>query len=150
MKNTSSLKIIGFSFLIFSFITYLSLTKSLASEHCPHMAAEPKSPTIKAEIFIKGPFVKGEKVSVELELTSLKDNKPLSPHQIKETHTEKVHLLIFDDTLTDYQHIHPTPASEPGVYQFEFTPQRTGNYRLWVDLTPLKTGEQEYVMVDLG
>jgi len=150
MKNTPSLKALSLKVLIFSFMISLPLAKVSAGEHCAHANAGSRPPTIKAEFLIKEPFAKGKTTPIELKLTSVKDNKPILPHEIKVTHTEKIHLLIFDQTLTDYQHIHPTPTNKPGVYQFACSPKKLSNYRAWVDLTPLDTDQQEYIMVDLG
>ena len=70
-------------------------------------------------------------------------------NQLKEVHTRKIHLLVVDSTLTDYHHVHPTATKVAGEYQFSFVPQKKA-YRLWVDITPKATGEQTFLVVDLG
>ena len=117
--------------------------------HCGKSADADKN-AISAEILLKEPLVKGQKIRTEIKFISKKDGRPLLPSEIQETHTEKIHLLIFDQTLTDYQHIHPTPTDKPGIYQFEWTPKEASHYRLWADLTPLCTNQQEYIRLDLG
>jgi len=64
-------------------------------------------------------------------------------------HTQKIHLLIIDDSLQDYTHIHPTATNTPGVYQFEWQPKKQANYRIFADLFPLDTNSQEYAVADL-
>ncbi|MDZ4322800.1 MAG: hypothetical protein U1A05_01770 [Alphaproteobacteria bacterium] len=130
-----------------------TIPTALASESTPHncgKTADTDQNAISAEILLKGPLVKGKKAPTEIEFFSKKDHTPLLSSEIQETHTEKIHLLIFDQTLTDYQHIHPTPTDKPGIYQFEWTPKEAHQYRLWADLALLCTNQQEYIMLDLG
>lgn len=151
MKIKTIINIKSFYIIVFLFASNLPLI--LASEATVHKCAkgaESATNAIKAEIFLKGPLIKDKKTLTEIEFISKKDNKPLLPSEIKETHTEIIHLLIFDKTLTDYQHIHPTPTNKPGIYQFEWTPKKISQYRVWVDLTPLCTDQQEYIMANLG
>lgn len=151
MDNKIFLNVISFKVLAFSFISSLpAMALEKITHKCETKASEVGSSAITAEIFFKEPLVKEKKTQNELKLISKKDNKLLLPSEIKETHGEKIHLLIFDQTLTDYQHIHPLPTHKPGVYQFEWTPKETSQYKVWVDLTPLCTNQQEYIMVNLG
>jgi hypothetical protein len=59
-------------------------------------------------------------------------------------HTRKLHLLVIDPTLTDYQHLHPEPDEKPGEWVFKHTPARTGAYRVFADFTPAATGRGLY------
>ena len=93
------------------------------------------------------PLRVGETTSVTLTLT--RQGSPVTLEDLKEAHTEKIHLLIIDPTLTDYHHEHPVPGDTPGNYRFSFTPRKEGPYRIWADLVPVGTGKQEYAIVDL-
>ena len=63
-------------------------------------------------------------VPVRLTATLLTaSGKAIAPEDLLVTQTRKVHLLIADRGLTDYQHIHPIPGHEPGQWVFEFTPK---------------------------
>ena len=64
-------------------------------------------------------------------------------------HTRKLHLLIVDPTLEDYQHVHPEPGRVPGEWKFSYTPQRGGKYRVFADFTPAATGRGLYASADL-
>lgn len=92
---------------------------------------------------------KGDKKLVKIKLSRIDDDSPVNASDLKVVHTEKVHLLIIDDGLEDYHHIHPKVDSESGIYTFEWAPKKTGNYRMWADLHPLTTDDQEYVIADL-
>jgi len=75
--------------------------------------------------------------------------KPVTPEDLLVMHTRKLHLLIIDPTLTDYQHVHPQPAHVAGDWQFHFRPQHSGRYRIFADFTPVATGRGLYASVDL-
>ena len=66
------------------------------------------------------------------------------------THTRRLHLLLVDPTLTDYQHVHPEPGRQRGEWTFEFTPKTGGAYRVFADFTPAATGRGLYASVDLA
>lgn len=66
------------------------------------------------------------------------DGTPLAFNDLKDVHTSKLHLLIVDDSLSDYHHIHPQADKEPGSYIFDFTPHTAHNYTIWADITPVK------------
>ena len=95
------------------------------------------------------PLVVGQKAEVTLVLKK-QNGSPVTLNDLQEAHTEKIHMLIIDPTLTDYHHEHPVPGSAPGEYRFSFTPQKAGAYRMWADLVPADSGKQEYVIADLG
>lgn len=78
------------------------------------------------------------------------NGKAVAPEDLLVTHTEKLHLLIVDPTLTDYQHVHPKPAHKPGEWAFSFTPRLAGTYRIFSDFTPAATGRGLYASVDLA
>lgn len=95
------------------------------------------------------PFTAGKKTDVTLVLKK-QDGSPVTLDDLKEAHTEKIHVLIIDPTLTDYHHEHPVAGDKPGEYRFSFTPQKDSSYRLWADLVPADTAKQEYAIADLG
>jgi hypothetical protein len=57
-------------------------------------------------------------------------------NDLKEVHTKKIHVLMVDQTLTDYQHLHPTAdPTDPEIFTYAITPRQSGAYRVWVDIT---------------
>ena len=75
--------------------------------------------------------------------------KAVAPEDLLVTHTRKLHLLIVDPSLSDYQHVHPEPTRTPGEWSFAFTPRASGAYRLFGDFTPAATARGLYASVDL-
>lgn len=86
--------------------------------------------------------------TVRLQL--LKNNKPLTSEDLKTVHTEKIHLMVIDPTLTDYYHIHPLMDNKSKDFIFKFSPKKNGSYRIWVDITPISTNKQLFLNADIG
>lgn len=105
--------------------------------------------TTKMSLTTATPLVVGEATTVTVKL-STPDGKPMLLSDLKEMHTEKIHLLINDLSLSDYHHEHPVPTATPGEYQFTFTPSKPGRYRVWADLVPIATDIQEYAIGDIS
>lgn len=76
------------------------------------------------------------------------NGKPIGPADLLVAHTRKLHLMVVDPTLNDYQHLHPEPGQRPGDWIFELTPQRSGTYRVFADFTPAATARGLYASVD--
>jgi hypothetical protein len=74
--------------------------------------------------------------------------KPIAPVDLVTVHTRKLHLLVIDPTLTDYQHLHPEPGERAGEWVFKHTPARAGVYRVFADFTPTATGRGLYSFAD--
>jgi hypothetical protein len=103
----------------------------------------PVAMTLKAE----GTPAKGEPGEMTLTLRTA-SGKPIGPADLLVAHTEKLHLLVVDPTLTDYQHIHPVPGRRDGEWKFSLTPARAGLYRVFADFTPVATQRGLYASVD--
>ncbi|HLF67583.1 MAG TPA: hypothetical protein VI522_08205, partial [Gammaproteobacteria bacterium] len=89
-----------------------------------------------------------ENTATAVTLFLSQQGKGVGVDQLETVHTEKVHALIIDPSLTDYQHIHPTPGNKPGEYRFNFTPKTPYAYRIWLDITPVG-GTQQYISTDI-
>jgi hypothetical protein len=74
--------------------------------------------------------------------------KPIGPEDLAVAHTKKLHLLIVDPSLEDYQHVHPVPSALPGEWRFSLTPRRTGQYRVFADFVPIATGRGLYAVAE--
>ena len=80
---------------------------------------------------------------------STSNGKPIEPQDLVVAHTRKLHLLIVDPTLRDYQHVHPEPGRVRGEWMFAFTPKERGTYRVFADFTPAATGRGLYASADV-
>ena len=74
--------------------------------------------------------------------------KFIEPQDLLVAHTRKLHLLIVDPSLTDYQHVHPEPGRTRGEWTVTWTPRLGGAYRVFADFTPLATGRGLYASAD--
>lgn len=108
----------------------------------------PAAHTVKVNIRTEVPLEAGKKLNAVLRLTQL-DGAPVLITDLRVVHTQRIHLLIIDPSLTDYHHVHPQPTDAPGDYSFSFTPRKPGAYRAWADVRTTYTGFQEYAVTDI-
>ncbi len=73
---------------------------------------------------------------------------PLSAEDIAVSHTERIHLMAVDPSLSDYQHLHPAATGAPGQYRFELTPRYSGRYAIYLDFIPLRGGRRVLLATD--
>ncbi len=102
------------------------------------------SMTAKAD----APPMAGQRLRVRVRL-AWRNGTPVMDSDLLVAHTQRIHLLIIDPALEDYQHEHPTGTGTPGEYEFTFEPRRTSAYRVYADVVPAVTGIQEYIAADL-
>ncbi len=109
----------------------------------------PGEPTMTMTLASDAPLAAGRKAQVRVTLARRSGGAPVTASDLLVMHTERIHLLIVDRSLSDYHHEHPVPTQRPGEYAFSFTPQRHGPYRVFADVVPDWTSVQEYVIADL-
>jgi hypothetical protein len=77
------------------------------------------------------------------------NGQAIGPADLLVSQTRKIHLLVADPSLQDYQHIHPEPGEKNGQWVFAFTPRLGGRYRVYADFTPVVTARSLYAATDL-
>ncbi len=112
--------------------------------HTKHEAVKAEN-TMKFEI-IEQAHSQGFPFTVKL--TDIKTGKTISEADLKTVHTQKLHLLVVDPSLSEYHHIHPT-ANADGSWNSYFVPASHDNFRVWADVTRADTGKQEYIIADI-
>jgi hypothetical protein len=117
----------------------------LNPQFIPVVAA--RSPVIMT-VMTAEPATAGQAIRATVKLQTA-SGKPLAPEDLLYTHTRRLHLLIIDPRLRDYQHVHPDPTRTPGEWAFTFTPHASGAYRIFSDFTPAATGRGLYASADL-
>lgn len=108
----------------------------------------PATRTVSAAIKTDRDVEPGLPVNGILTLTSF--GQPVLLTDLRVVHTERIHLLLIEPTLTDYHHVHPRPTETPGEYAFSFTPGKSGPYRAWADVRTTSTGLQEYAVTNIA
>lgn len=78
-----------------------------------------------------GDLAAGEAAILTLQLTG-PDGEPVAGSDFTESHERLVHVLIVDESLEDYHHLHIEPDSN-GEASLSFTPAHSRIYRVWVD-----------------
>lgn len=105
-----------------------------------------RSPIV-TELRALTPVRQGEPVDFVLSLHTA-SGKPIGPDDLLVSHTRKLHLMVVNPTLDDYQHIHPVPGEQLGEWSFQLAPQFSGTYRVFADFTPAATGRSLYGSAD--
>jgi len=90
----------------------------------------------------------GAEVEATLVLTTF-SGKPIAPSDLQVVQTQRIHLMIVDPSLDDYQHVHPQPGRRPGEWSFRFRPRFGGAYRIFADFTPVATNRGLYSETEL-
>lgn len=109
-------------------------------------AIEKQADVLQARVTPDG-LAQGRETSFTLTLT--KGNLPVSLAALEERHTQKIHLLVVDESMVDYHHLHPAAGGEAGSYTFSFTPNTAHNYMLYADVKPL-VGAAQMIAVKLS
>ncbi len=91
----------------------------------------------------------GAEVRATLVLTTF-SGKPIAPEDLQVVQTRRIHLMIVDPSLDDYQHVHPEPGRRPGEWTFHFRPRFGGAYRIFADFTPVATNRGLYSESELA
>lgn len=105
---------------------------------------------VKTELAYDEPLVAGEPAHFTLTLYSA-SGQVIMPYDLAVTHTERLHVLIVDDSLEDYFHVHPEPQGPSGQWAFSMTPNKKGRYRVLAEFVPSRTrqvviGSAEFVV----
>lgn len=94
----------------------------------------PTKSSINVEI--KGnPTIKcGESCKIEFRISD-ENGKTVTPDDMNETYTKKLHVMLVDSSLNDYHHVHPEYDKTTGLFTLSFIPQIQGEYSAWSDFT---------------
>ncbi len=107
-----------------------------------------RSPVTLA-VAASGPARANHDVAATLTLTTF-SGKPIAPEDLQVVQTRRMHLLIVDPSLDDYQHVHPEPGRRPGEWVFSFHPRFGGVYRVFADFTPVATNRGLYSEAEIA
>jgi hypothetical protein len=102
---------------------------------------------VEMAVMMPAPTVANRSIAAVVRLRTA-SGKPIAPEDLQITHTRRLHLLIVDPALSDYQHVHPEPTRTPGEWAFAFTPRHGGVYRFFADFTPAATSRGLYASAD--
>ena len=119
------------------------------NDHAPEMHDLPSAETHVKQLqthITPDALVKGSETTFTLKLT--KNNAPVSLAALEERHTQKIHLLVVDESMVDYHHLHPVAGGEAGTYSFSFMPHTAHNYMLYADVKPI-AGDAQMIAVKL-
>lgn len=88
-------------------------------------------------------FVLNKNEEAEIEFFLKKNQQYIKLEDILSVHENKIHILIIDETLSDYQHVHAEYLDDIR-YRFSFVPKTSNNYKIWLNFT-LADNNEYYV-----
>lgn len=95
-------------------------------------------------------LLKGQPSTLSFQLIDKATGRALSDAEINATHTQKLHTMIVDHSLTDYHHLHPVYDAKRHCFTCEFTPGLKGNYRMWNDVLVKGEDAPQHMATDLS
>jgi hypothetical protein len=116
----------------------LFVGKKKSGAHEAHAKADPEEAPLIA-LHTSEPVEAGKPITLQFSLRDQKSGRPLTPSDIRTTHTEKLHTMVVNSSLTDYHHIHPRYNNQTRTWDATITPKTNERYTSWHDLT--KAGE---------
>ncbi|VEG92176.1 hypothetical protein [Legionella spiritensis] len=129
----------------------VAISPSFADKTSHSGAKQVERTANRLEFSVQNIVDQGDKKQVFIKLRDTYANKPITLADLKTVHTQKIHLLIIDDSLSDYSHIHPTPTQTPGIYEFSWQPKvAKGNYNIWADIVTNDTNQQALLLCSLA
>ncbi|WOO41058.1 hypothetical protein [Rubellicoccus peritrichatus] len=96
---------------------------------------------VKMDMSFEEPVISGQEAFFALTLET-SEGKILHPYELAITHTKRLHVLVVDESLDDYHHVHPEPLGPSGQWGFSFTPQKAGRYRVFAEFVPSRTQQK--------
>jgi hypothetical protein len=103
---------------------------------------------MRVEMLANAPLEAGKPAHLHIRLRA-GDGHYLTSNELEVTHTEKLHLLVVDQSLGDYHHVHPKATDQPDVFEVSFTPRTSNRYTAWADFTPALDGRNRVIATQL-
>lgn len=126
----------GAAFLPAGLATVLG-SKNKDSDSPIHNTAQNRS----FELVSSGIPTKGQPCQMAFRLRDPQSGLILTPDTIDTTFTKKFHLMLVDQTLSEYHHLHPEYDSKTGLFTCQFTPRTSQPFTAWCDFTPKASGK---------
>ena len=72
------------------------------------------------------------------------DGTAIQERQLAVVHERKIHLLIIDQALEDYRHVHPLGKNDgfSDIFFFSIVPRKSGRYTVYADIVPKQSRSQ--------
>lgn len=74
-------------------------------------------------------IIKTEEIDFQFQLVDTKSNSLVDENALKISHDRKLHVIIYDPALKEFQHVHPVANGDSWEVPVKFN--RSGEYWLW-------------------
>jgi Cu+-exporting ATPase len=106
---------------------------------------------VRVELVAAPAITVGKPTSIAYRLTDATTGEAITDLVV--SHEQPMHLIVVSEDLKQFQHIHPQPAGQPGVYNVDVTFPTAGTYLLYDEFTRADGGdlvEQDRLVVGNG
>lgn len=118
---------------------FLDKDEKIAHSSHEHKHYTTQNSPITMQVESCSPIERGKECQIAFRLLDA-SGRTIPESEILETHTKKLHLMLIDKTLMDFQHIHPEYDSKTGLFTTSFVPNTQNSYSSWHDFT-MNNGE---------
>ncbi|WP_374073414.1 hypothetical protein [Bdellovibrio bacteriovorus] len=108
---------------------FLGLGAHAGGSHGDHGGHEKPQASLKWEILSPKDLTAGA-ARFEFRISNSQGNQFLSDQDLVETHERKIHLLVYDKSLNEFQHVHPEFSGSRWIADLSFV--KNGNYKVWI------------------
>lgn len=84
---------------------------------------------ISIEVETQGALSASEKVEFSFQLYDEDTKKSVAEMDLNDSHTKKLHFIVYDGSLTEFNHVHPTFDGK--VWKAELSLTTNGSYYIW-------------------
>lgn len=111
---------------LFTFLTVLVATATIFS---PNVSFAHGDDRISLEAETQGSLTATENTEFSFQLYDEETKKSVAESDLNDSHTKKLHLVVYDGSLNEFNHIHPTFDGQ--IWKSELNLTTNGSYYIW-------------------
>jgi len=111
---------------LFGYLTAFVATATIFSANVSFAHGDER---ISIETETQGALTAGENIEFSFQLYDEDVKKAVAESDLNESHTKKLHLVVYDASLGEFNHVHPTFDGQ--VWKSELNLTTNGSYYIW-------------------
>lgn len=110
-------------------LTYLTALMATATIFSANVSFAHGDERISIEAETQGSLTATENVEFSFQLYDEDTKKSVAETDLNESHTKKIHLIVYDSSLNEFNHVHPTFDGQ--IWKSELNLTTNGSYYIW-------------------
>jgi hypothetical protein len=120
-------------------LTYLSVIVATATLFTTNVSFANSDNRISIETESQGSLIATQNIEFSFKLYDQDTKKSVEDSDLEESHTKKLHLVVYDSSLNEFNHVHPTFDGQ--VWKSELNLTTNGSYFVWAQGVLLEGAE---------